>query len=146
MVNRAKLDQALSVDRRPWPCDRPPCGSWQGDAALTGRLLRAFGDRSTQELMRIMDVSDETVRRMRGGAVPALPAVMRLCAHLGLSADWLLMGRGTARVADIPSAVLESASVSQLCEALSSALQRPRPASADAELKSLPFSGLAVAS
>lgn len=96
----------------------------QMDVAMAQRLRAVTREFSHRELAELTGMSHETVRRYLEGKVPGPGFIKRLCEALGLSADWLLLGRG-APVYQREQAVTEiSGSIDELFEGLSRYLKR----------------------
>jgi len=64
---------------------------------LHERLRLAADGRSNRIIAELTGVPTETVRRYMGGQGPSAEFLTRFCASMGISADWLLLGRGAMR-------------------------------------------------
>jgi len=63
-------------------------------------------------------VSSETVRRYLLGQRPSTDFIVHACLHYGISANWLLLGIGPQRLADLPLTYVKLASSNTLVEEL----------------------------
>ena len=64
-------------------------------------MALAADDRSQQDLELLAGISQGQLSRWKTGkVVPDLPYVVELVVELGVSADWLLLGRGPMRPED----------------------------------------------
>lgn len=107
----------------------------QMDVAMAQRLRAVTREFSHRELGELTGMSHETVRRYLEGRVPGPGFIKRLCEALGLSADWLLLGRGTP-VYQREQAVNEiSGSIDELFEGLARYLRRLHLELAQAETR-----------
>jgi transcriptional regulator with XRE-family HTH domain len=66
----------------------------------------------------------ETVRRYLQGHAPSVEFVAALCRVFGISADWLLTGRGPMKAADLKTHVLGDSSAGELFTAVADNLER----------------------
>lgn len=82
------------------------------------RLQHAVSDMSYRKLGRLTDTHPETVRRYMQGQAPSTTFLINLCKAFGISADWLLTGRGAMRCSDIRMNALRLANPSELLNAL----------------------------
>jgi len=98
--------------------------SVQADPALHQRLRAVTKDFSHRELAELTGVSLETSRRYSEGRGPSVAYLKRLCDAVGISADWLLLGRGSPVYRPgIPTTRFDS-SVDEVLEGLSRYLKR----------------------
>ena len=67
-------------------------------SALHDRLREVAGDRTYRAVGDLTGHHPETVRRYMQGQAPSVEFLAAVCAALGVSADWLLTGRGPARI------------------------------------------------
>jgi len=67
----------------------------QADPELRVRLNAATREFSCRELGELTGISHETARRYLDGRGPGIVFIKRLCETLNISADWLLLGRGS---------------------------------------------------
>ena len=67
----------------------------QADPELLARLSAATREFSCRELGELTGMSHETARRYLDGRSPGIVFITRLCEALSISADWLLLGRGS---------------------------------------------------
>jgi transcriptional regulator with XRE-family HTH domain len=86
------------------------------------RLQHAVGDMSYRKLGRLTDTHPETVRRYMQGQAPSTTFLINFCRAFGISADWLLTGRGAMRCSDIRMNALRLANPSELLGALAVSL------------------------
>ena len=94
------------------------------DPALHQRLRAVTKDFNHRELAELTGVSLETSRRYFEGRGPGLAYIKRLCDALGISADWLLLGRGAPVYRPgIPVGQMDT-SVDEVLEGLSKYLKR----------------------
>lgn len=77
---------------------------------------------SYRKLGRLTDTHPETVRRYMQGQAPSTTFLINLCRAFGISADWLLTGRGAMRCSDIRMNALRMANPSELLSALATSL------------------------
>ena len=80
------------------------------ERAVHKRLVALLGDRKVNAVASDLRVNRESVRRYLRGASPSVTFLQRVCIVYGVSADWLLCGRGEPGVilspddrADAPS-------------------------------------------
>ena len=101
------------------PADMGASGVARG--SRIGQALKARGVRKQQALATVLNVHESAITRWKNGEAMSLENAIALCAALDISADWLLLGRGTieahksrARVpcAGAMAALAESISVS----------------------------------
>ncbi len=98
--------------------------SAQMDPALHQRLRAVTMDFNHRELAELTGVSLETSRRYSEGRGPSLAYIKRLCDALGISADWLLLGRGQPVYRPgVPIGQMDS-SVDEVLDGLSRYLKR----------------------
>ncbi len=98
--------------------------SAQMDPALHQRLRAVTKDFSHRELAELTGVSLETSRRYSEGRGPSVAYLKRLCEAVGISADWLLLGRGSPMYRPgLPTGKFDS-SVDEVLEGLSRYLKR----------------------
>ena len=67
---------------------------------LHERLRIAAEGRSNRMIADLTGVPTETVRRYMRGQGPSAEFLTRFCGAMGISGDWLLMGRGPMRAAN----------------------------------------------
>ena len=91
-------------------------------STLHERLLQAAGDRTYRALGDLTGQHPETVRRYMQGQAPSVEFLAALCTGLGLSADWLLTGRGPAKVADARQHAIKEATPADLLLAIANTL------------------------
>lgn len=63
-------------------------------SSLHDRLREVVGDRTYRALADLTGQHPETVRRYMQGQAPSVEFLAAVCSALGVSADWLLTGRG----------------------------------------------------
>lgn len=98
--------------------------SAQADPALHQRLRAVTRDFSHRELAELTGVSLETARRYNEGRGPSVAYIKKLCDALGISADWVLLGRGSPVYRPgVPLGQMDS-SVDEVLDGLSRYLKR----------------------
>ena len=75
------------------PADMAASGAARG--SRIGQALKARGVRKQQALATVLNVHESAITRWKNGAAMSLENAIALCAALDISADWLLLGRGT---------------------------------------------------
>lgn len=90
---------------------------------LHERLNDAAGSRSYKHLGELTGTNAESVRRYMQGQAPSVEFLSRLCEALGLSADWLLLGRGPMRAEEVRGEALRSADPAELLSAMSGTME-----------------------
>jgi len=66
--------------------------------ALNERLLAAIGEHTNAAIGRMTGLNSEMVRHYRRGKAPSCRFLMLFTSRMGVSADWLLHGRGPMHV------------------------------------------------
>lgn len=85
----------------------------------------AVGEHATyRQVSDQTGANPETVRRYMQGQAPSVEFVAALCRVFGISADWLLTGRGPMKVADLKGHVLGESSAGELFTAVADNLER----------------------
>ena len=90
-------------------------------AARLRHALRQRGVRKLYSLAVELDVDQSAISRWQRGGTMSLEHAAKLCECLGISLDWLVLGRGQIDAAGSPSESVEMAEVRSLLAAL------PRP-------------------
>jgi|GEM_PF-1142178 len=90
---------------------------------LHERMRLAVGNRSFRAIAEITGHKTETVRRYLTGQPPSIEFVAAFTAAFGLRADWLLTGRGAARVADERKHALKRATPEELLAAVADTVE-----------------------
>ncbi len=83
------------------------------------RLLAAVGDRTYRLIGEMTGTHPETVRRYLQGQAPSVEFVASLSSALGISADWLLTGRGPMKSDELKAHALAQADPGDLLRAMS---------------------------
>lgn len=91
---------------------------------LHERLQIAAGSKTYRQLGDATGLNSETVRRYMQGHTPSVDFLASVCAALDINAQWLLVGAGPMKGADIRSHALGEANVSELLSAMSATLER----------------------
>lgn len=91
---------------------------------LHDRLRAAVGQRTYRHVGELTGTNPETVRRYMTGQAPSAEFLSALCRSLGLSAEWLLSGRGPMKSAEIRHHTLSESAASDLLAALARSVER----------------------
>ena len=91
---------------------------------LHERLRIAAGSRTYRQLGDLTNTNHETVRRYMLGQAPSAEFLAAACSALEINAQWLLVGAGPMKSADIRHHALGEAKVSELLSAMSTTLER----------------------
>jgi transcriptional regulator with XRE-family HTH domain len=92
--------------------------------AIVERFRSACAGISPTQVARLTGCNKETVRRyLNGQSTPSAEAIAGVCSALGVSADWLLLGRGDPGRTHLLS-VMESRPAREALCALASELTR----------------------
>lgn len=94
------------------------------DSPLHERILAAIGERSYRHVAEITAQNQETVRRYIQGQAPSVEFLSAMCRGLGLSAEWLLTGKGPMKLSDVKAHSLNQANASELLSAVAATLER----------------------
>lgn len=86
--------------------------------SVADRLREAMSTVRPAEAAAAAGISTAALYRYFKGRPPSVEAVAALCARYGLSADWLLLGRGPRRCDSVERWALETAGPAELCEAI----------------------------
>ncbi|MFM9958694.1 MAG: hypothetical protein ACKVZJ_11505 [Phycisphaerales bacterium] len=92
--------------------------------SLHERLRIVAGQRSYRSIGEITNQNTETVRRYMLGAAPSIEFVSAMCDRFGVSAEWMLTGRGPMREKDGRRHALSTSSPSDLLAAVAGALEK----------------------
>lgn len=65
---------------------------------LPGRLAMVRGDRSQRQFARDLGVFQQNINRYEAGTTPHTDFLLTLGTKEGVSIDWLLFGKGKARI------------------------------------------------
>lgn len=90
---------------------------------LHDRLRLAAGERSFRAIGEMTGHKTETVRRYLTGQPPSVEFLAAFSHALGLRADWLLLGRGPAHIADEHKHALKKASPEELLAAVAETVE-----------------------
>jgi transcriptional regulator with XRE-family HTH domain len=93
-------------------------------SALHERLQNVTAHRSFRALADLTGQNPETVRRYMSGQAPSVEFLSALCVKLGVNAEWLLTGRGPARVDQIRAHALKDANAAELLQAMAATIER----------------------
>lgn len=96
------------------------------DEMVTNRLRQLLEPLNISEVARQTGFSRNTVHRYKKGHPASIYFLVRFCEAREISAEWLLLGRGAVRRADVRKAHLDSASSAELCAALARRIDRPQ--------------------
>jgi transcriptional regulator with XRE-family HTH domain len=95
-----------------------------GLSSLHERMRLAVGEHATyRQVSDRTGTHAETVRRYMQGQAPSVEFVAALCRVFGISADWLLTGRGPMKAADLKGHVLGESSAGELFTAVAENLE-----------------------
>ncbi len=86
------------------------------------RVAEAVGDLSYRQLGRLTDTHPETARRYMQGQAPSAVFLINLCREFGISAEWLLNGRGPMKLSEVRAFALRKAEPAELLNAMAYAL------------------------
>ncbi len=90
---------------------------------LHERLAIAVENRSYRQIGDLTGTHPETVRRYMQGQAPSAEFLAGVCTSMGISAEWLLLGKGPQLTADIRGHALSEASAADLLTAISQTLE-----------------------
>lgn len=90
---------------------------------LHERLAAVVGQRSSRSIGDLTGTNHETVRRYLSGNAPSVEFLQALCRAFGVSADWLLTGKGPMRTSDVRHHALREADPGELLTALASSVE-----------------------
>lgn len=79
-----------------------------GSGEIQKRFAEALRNRSNAEISRLTGFHPEAIRRYRLGRTPPASLLAAMCVKLGLSADWLLLGKGPMMASEIAAVVREA--------------------------------------
>jgi transcriptional regulator with XRE-family HTH domain len=94
------------------------------EVVMLERMLSAVGNRTYRHVGELTNTHPETVRRYLQGQVPSVEFVASLSKALGVSADWLLTGRGPMKNEDLRAHALAQADASELLTAMADTMER----------------------
>lgn len=92
-------------------------------SGLHERLYEIAGDRTYRALADITGLNSETVRRYMQGQSPSVEFLASICAAMGVSANWLLMGQGPMRAPDARRLAEAHANPAEILSALAEGLE-----------------------
>lgn len=102
------------------------------EARFVERLQQAAGGMTYRQLGLLVDHNPETVRRyLTGATLPGASFLAALCETMDVSADWLLLGRGSMRHADRDADALRRASIPALLARVAEAIEGKARGGAD---------------
>jgi hypothetical protein len=90
---------------------------------LHERLAAVVGQRSSRHIGDLTSTNHETVRRYLAGYAPSVEFVQAVCKAFGVSAEWLLTGKGPMKAADIRRNALQQADAGELLTALATTVE-----------------------
>ena len=90
---------------------------------LHERLSSAVENRSYRQIGDLTGTHPETVRRYMQGQAPSAEFLAGVCGSMGISAEWLLLGKGPKLTADIRGHALSEATSADLLTAISQTLE-----------------------
>lgn len=91
---------------------------------LHERLVAATGNMTYRQVGEITQTHPETVRRYMQGQTPSVEFLEALTGALGLSAEWLLTGRGPMKLDEARLHALREFNAADLLEAVASTMER----------------------
>lgn len=83
-------------------------------AGLTRRLREVIGDRTNESVAEWAGCSAESIRRYLMGQPPPAKFLAAVCAHESICADWLLLGEGAPRRAQMAGEVVRASDLAAL--------------------------------
>lgn len=83
-------------------------------AGLTRRLREILGDRTNESTAEWAGCSAESIRRYLMGQPPPAKFLAAVCAHENICADWLLLGEGAPRRAQVASEAVRASDLTTL--------------------------------
>ncbi|MFN0134184.1 MAG: helix-turn-helix domain-containing protein [Phycisphaerales bacterium] len=87
-------------------------------------MRAAVGQRTHRHIAELTGTNHETARRYLSGQAPSVEFLSALCRALGLSAEWLLSGRGPMKAAEVRHHTLNESGAADLLAALSRSVER----------------------
>ncbi len=93
------------------------------ESTLHERLMLVVGTRTYRALGDLTGIHPETVRRYMQGQAPSIEFVSRLCASMRLNPEWMLLGKGPQKAADLRVETLRGADPSELLAAIAKTLE-----------------------
>ena len=102
------------------------------DEMVSARLRMVCESMRIAEVARRTGSHPETVRRYMSGHAASVSFLVRFCEVMDVSADWLLLGRGSPSALDAVQEQLARASAQELCAALAARIEHRSPAPRDA--------------
>lgn len=91
---------------------------------LHERLQAVAGNLTYRNLAELTKTHPETVRRYMQGHAPSVEFLAAICTSMGISAEWLLTGRGPMRVTELRQHALKEANPAELLTAVANTLQQ----------------------
>jgi hypothetical protein len=92
-------------------------------SGLHDRLREIAGDRTYRAIGELTRQNSETVRRYMQGQAPSVEFLAAICAAMGVSADWMITGRGPMFVGEAKSHALREANAAELLSAVATTLE-----------------------
>lgn len=103
----------------------PGCRFASDDEMVCSRLKKALEGLNVSEIARQTGASRQSIHRYAAGFTPSVSFLVRFCEATEISAEWLLVGRGPKKRADVAAGHLASASATELCQALARRIDTP---------------------
>lgn len=94
------------------------------DAPLHERLNQIADGMTYRALSELTGVHAENVRRYMTGQTPSVEFLGGLCTALGISADWLLTGRGPMRMSELPKHAAHKAEAGEVLLAVAASIEQ----------------------
>jgi transcriptional regulator with XRE-family HTH domain len=93
-------------------------------SVLHERLQAVAGSLTYRNIAELTKTHPETVRRYMQGHAPSVEFLAAVCTAMGISAEWLLTGRGPMRTSDLKTHALKEANPAELLTAVANTLQQ----------------------
>lgn len=93
------------------------------ESTLHERMTLVAGSRTYRALGDLTGIHPETVRRYMQGQAPSIEFVSRLCGAMKLNPEWMLLGKGPQKAADLRVETLRGADPSELLAAIAKTLE-----------------------
>ncbi len=94
------------------------------DSPLHDRLQQITEGMTFRAVAELTGVHAENVRRYMTGQTPSVEFLGGLCSALGISADWLLTGRGPMRMSELPKHAAHKAEAGEVLLAVAASIER----------------------
>lgn len=127
------MTRAAIIEARPGAT--PQCRFASDDEMVSSRLKEALEGLNVSEVARQTGASRQSIHRYAAGFTPSVSFLVRFCEATETSAEWLLVGRGPKKRADVAAGHLAAASASELCQALARRIDTPPQAEAPRPLR-----------